>query len=201
MTGIIQEEIFKERPWLLHIDRSSTTQGSGAGVVITSPQGGDMEFAIKFNFKASNNEVEYEALYEANEESMVQYLQRIEELKTKLRSFQLQQIPREENVKADSLSKLASTLEDCKTRHITMQNMPQPRISLNIQGPFPLATEQRKFLLVAIDYFTKWVETESLTRIIEGEVLKFVWKNIIYRFGLHKMGRDRISCPYPKWIR
>ncbi|KAL0302307.1 UNVERIFIED_CONTAM: hypothetical protein Scaly_2566600 [Sesamum calycinum] len=62
MTGIIQEEIFKERPWLLHIDRSSTTQGSGAGVVITSPQGGDMEFAIKFNFKASNNEVEYEAL-------------------------------------------------------------------------------------------------------------------------------------------
>ncbi|KAL0408272.1 UNVERIFIED_CONTAM: hypothetical protein Sradi_1761600 [Sesamum radiatum] len=42
-------------------DRSSTTQGSGSGVVITTLQGDDMEFAIKFNFKASNNEAEYEA--------------------------------------------------------------------------------------------------------------------------------------------
>ncbi|KAL0302664.1 UNVERIFIED_CONTAM: hypothetical protein Sangu_3086500 [Sesamum angustifolium] len=53
---------FQERPWLLHVDGSSTTQGSGAGVVITSPQEEDMEFAIKFDFKASNNETEYEAL-------------------------------------------------------------------------------------------------------------------------------------------
>ncbi|KAL0458431.1 UNVERIFIED_CONTAM: hypothetical protein Slati_0470300 [Sesamum latifolium] len=52
--------------------------------------------------------------YEAKEESMMQYLQQIEELKTKFKSFQLHQIPREENIKADSLSKLASALEDCK---------------------------------------------------------------------------------------
>ncbi|KAL0439205.1 UNVERIFIED_CONTAM: hypothetical protein Slati_2403500 [Sesamum latifolium] len=38
------------------------TQGSGAGIVITSPQGEDLEFSIKFGFKASNNEAEYEAL-------------------------------------------------------------------------------------------------------------------------------------------
>ncbi|KAL0383081.1 UNVERIFIED_CONTAM: hypothetical protein Scaly_0595400 [Sesamum calycinum] len=54
------------------------------------------------------------------EDSMVQYLQQIEELKTKFKSFQLQQIPWEGNVKADSLSKLASALEDCKTRRITI---------------------------------------------------------------------------------
>ncbi|KAL0458396.1 UNVERIFIED_CONTAM: hypothetical protein Slati_0466800 [Sesamum latifolium] len=48
--------------WLLHMDGSSTIQGSGAGIVITSPQGEDLEFAIKFDFKASNNEAEYEAL-------------------------------------------------------------------------------------------------------------------------------------------
>ncbi|KAL0411326.1 UNVERIFIED_CONTAM: hypothetical protein Slati_3722300 [Sesamum latifolium] len=46
--------------------------------------------------------------YEAKEESMVQYLQQIEELKIKFKSFQLQQIPRKAHVKADSLSKLAS---------------------------------------------------------------------------------------------
>ncbi|KAL0391118.1 UNVERIFIED_CONTAM: hypothetical protein Scaly_0468900 [Sesamum calycinum] len=62
MIGTTQEEVPEERPWLLYVDGSSTAQGSGAGQVITSPQGEDMEFAIKFDFKASNNEAEYEAL-------------------------------------------------------------------------------------------------------------------------------------------
>ncbi|KAL0289656.1 UNVERIFIED_CONTAM: hypothetical protein Sangu_2607500 [Sesamum angustifolium] len=48
--------------WLLHVDGSSTAQGSGAGIVITSPYGEVLEFAIKFGFKASSNEAEYEAL-------------------------------------------------------------------------------------------------------------------------------------------
>ncbi|KAL0295854.1 UNVERIFIED_CONTAM: Ribonuclease HI [Sesamum angustifolium] len=48
--------------WLLHVDGSSTIQCSGVGVVITSPRGEDLEFAVKFSFKASNNEAEYEAL-------------------------------------------------------------------------------------------------------------------------------------------
>ncbi|KAL0401373.1 UNVERIFIED_CONTAM: hypothetical protein Slati_4167200 [Sesamum latifolium] len=55
---------------------------------------------------------------------------------------------------------------------------------MDIVGPFPLAASQRKFLLVAIDYFTKWVEAEPLARITEGEVMKFIWKNIVCRFGI-----------------
>ncbi|KAL0433391.1 UNVERIFIED_CONTAM: hypothetical protein Slati_2673400 [Sesamum latifolium] len=62
MTETTQEEVFEERPWLLHVDGSSTAQGSRAGIVHTTPQGDDMEFAVKFEFKASNNEAEYEAL-------------------------------------------------------------------------------------------------------------------------------------------
>ena len=41
-----------------------------------------------------------------------------------------------------------------------------------------------KFLLVAIDYFTKWVEVEALATITETKVHNFVWKNIICRFGI-----------------
>ncbi|KAL0408144.1 UNVERIFIED_CONTAM: hypothetical protein Sradi_1748800 [Sesamum radiatum] len=52
----------QDQRWLLHVDGSSTTQGSGAGIVITTPQGEDLEFAIKFGFKTSNNEAEYEVL-------------------------------------------------------------------------------------------------------------------------------------------
>ena len=44
-----------------------------------------------------------------------------------------------------------------------------------------------KFLLVAIDYFTKWVEVEPLVVIIEGKIQSFIWKNIFYRFGIPKM--------------
>ncbi|KAL0413548.1 UNVERIFIED_CONTAM: hypothetical protein Sradi_1556500 [Sesamum radiatum] len=62
MTGTIQEEIPGARPWLLHVDGSSTTQGSGAGIVLTTPQGDDMDFIVKFELKASNNEAEYETL-------------------------------------------------------------------------------------------------------------------------------------------
>ncbi|KAL0378511.1 UNVERIFIED_CONTAM: Ribonuclease HI [Sesamum radiatum] len=139
ITEMSIKETSQEQIWLLHVDGSSTTQGSGAGIVITTPQGEDLEFAIKFRFKASNNEAEYKALvigmrmahetgarhllaysdsqlivkqvegaYEFKEENMIQYLQQITDLKAKFHHFQIIQIPKEENAKADSLSKLAS---------------------------------------------------------------------------------------------
>ncbi|KAL0453904.1 UNVERIFIED_CONTAM: hypothetical protein Slati_1368500 [Sesamum latifolium] len=62
MTEMTIKEASQDQKWLLHVDGSSMAQGSGASIVITTPQGEDLEFAIKFNFKASNNEAEYEAL-------------------------------------------------------------------------------------------------------------------------------------------
>ena len=35
-------------------------------------------------------------------------------------------------------------------------------LGLDILGPFPIGTRQMKFLVVGIDYFTKWVEAEPL---------------------------------------
>ena len=51
-------------------------------------------------------------------------------------------------------------------------------------GPLPLGKKQHKFLIVAIDYFTKWVEVEPVTTITEAKVISFIWKNIICRFGV-----------------
>ncbi|KAL0434375.1 UNVERIFIED_CONTAM: hypothetical protein Slati_2771800 [Sesamum latifolium] len=62
MTEMSVKDTSQDQVWLLHVDGSSTTQGSGARIVITTPQGEDLEFVIKFGFKASNNEAEYEAL-------------------------------------------------------------------------------------------------------------------------------------------
>ena len=50
-------------------------------------------------------------------------------------------------------------------------------------GQFPLGKKQLRFLIAAIDYFTKWVEAEPVMTIMKAKVTSFVWKNIIYRFG------------------
>ena len=55
---------------------------------------------------------------------------------------------------------------------------------IDIVGPLPRGKGQVKFLLVAIDYFTKWVEAEALSTITEAKIQSFVWKNIIYRFEI-----------------
>ncbi|XP_030934540.1 uncharacterized protein LOC115959990 [Quercus lobata] len=49
---------------------------------------------------------------------------------------------------------------------------------LDILGRFPLGIRQMKFLVVGIDYFTKWVEAEPLANITQQNVKNFVWKNI-----------------------
>ncbi|KAK2372840.1 hypothetical protein QL285_073931 [Trifolium repens] len=57
---------------------------------------------------------------------------------------------------------------------------------VDILGPFPASQGQVKFLLVAVDYFTKWIEAESVATISAEKVKHFYWKKIICRFGLPK---------------
>ncbi|GMH07793.1 hypothetical protein Nepgr_009633 [Nepenthes gracilis] len=45
---------------------------------------------------------------------------------------------------------------------------------LDVLGPMPLASGQRKFLIVGIDYFTKWVEVAPLRKIIEQNATEFL---------------------------
>jgi transposase InsO family protein len=41
-----------------------------------------------------------------------------------------------------------------------------------------------RFAVVAVDYFTKWAEVEALSSIITKCIEKFLWKNIICRYGI-----------------
>ncbi|XP_075662974.1 uncharacterized protein LOC142632463 [Castanea sativa] len=60
----------------------------------------------------------------------------------------------------------------------TMQNNTQVYVK---------ALRQLKFLVVGIDYFTKWVEAEALAMITEKNVRSFVWKSIICRYGIPRV--------------
>ena len=48
--------------WKLSVDGASNAQGSGAGLILTSPEEIDIEYELIFGFQASNNEAEYEAV-------------------------------------------------------------------------------------------------------------------------------------------
>nr|GFB26715.1 reverse transcriptase domain-containing protein [Tanacetum cinerariifolium] len=52
----------QEEPWTLFTDGSSCVDGSGAGLILTNPDGIEFTYALRFQFAASNNEAEYEAL-------------------------------------------------------------------------------------------------------------------------------------------
>ncbi|KAK0593737.1 hypothetical protein LWI29_018972 [Acer saccharum] len=55
---------------------------------------------------------------------------------------------------------------------------------IDLIGPMPTATGGAKHAIVAVDYFTKWVEAEPLVHITEANTISFVKKNILYRFGI-----------------
>ena len=75
------------------------------------------------------------------------------------------------------------------TEELTPMMAPWPfaQWGLDIMGPFPTAIRQLKFLVVGINYFTKWVEAEALATITEKNIRSFVWRCIICRFGIPRV--------------
>ncbi|KAI5343737.1 hypothetical protein L3X38_011613 [Prunus dulcis] len=75
-------------------------------------------------------------------------------------------------------------------------------------GLMPNAPAKKEMMIVATDYFTKWIEAEALSSTKEVDVERFIWKNIICRFrcsqsivkenGTHIMGRQ-ISAFFAKY--
>ena len=347
--------------WKLYVDGASNAQGSGAGLILTSPEGIDIEYALRFGFHASNNEAEYEAvivglnldhsleidqlevyndsqlvvrqiedIYEAKSETMILYLQKVRNILKKFVLVQVKHVPRVENSQADALAKLATALQEDLGRSMSVEYLAKPSIDpysmavapvesvpswmdpiwdyindgtlpddpkeadkitarsarftnhkgslykqefftpflkciagedteyvlrevheglrgnhigartlagkvlrqgyywptmlkdatdlvkkcricqehakisrlpselltsitspwafqqwgLDILGPLPIGKGQCKFIIVAVDYFTKWAEAEPLATITEQKILNFVWRAIICRFGI-----------------
>ena len=48
--------------WTLYVDNASNDTGSRADMMLIGLEGHKIHYAVRFGFKASNNEAEYEAL-------------------------------------------------------------------------------------------------------------------------------------------
>ena len=75
------------------------------------------------------------------------------------------------------------------SKELTPMTAPWPfaQWGLDIIGLFPTAVRQLKFLVVGIDYFTKWMEAKALATITEKNIRNFVWRNIICRYGIPRV--------------
>nr|GEW32774.1 reverse transcriptase domain-containing protein [Tanacetum cinerariifolium] len=95
--------------WVLYTDGASSAKGSGAGLVLISPTKTEYTYALRLNFKSTNNEAEYEAL-----------------LTSCFKIFKIQNIARNKNQKADVLSKLASVAFNHLTKEILVETLDIP---------------------------------------------------------------------------
>lgn len=48
----------------------------------------------------------------------------------------------------------------------------------------PTSSKSQRYILMGIDYFTKWIEVIPLTNIDQETMIKFIQKHITYRFGI-----------------
>jgi hypothetical protein len=48
----------------------------------------------------------------------------------------------------------------------------------------PASSKNQRYILVGIDYFTKWIEAVALPNVDQEAVISFIQNHIIYRFGL-----------------
>ncbi|CAO2141753.1 unnamed protein product [Urochloa humidicola] len=55
---------------------------------------------------------------------------------------------------------------------------------MDIIGPLPTAPGSFRYAIVAVEYFSKWLEAELLTAITSANIVKFLWKNIVCHFGV-----------------
>ncbi|GJR92583.1 reverse transcriptase domain-containing protein [Tanacetum coccineum] len=77
---------------------------------------------------------------------------------------------------------------------------------MDVLGPLPEAPGKVKFVIVVVDYFTKWIEAKPLAKTTGKEVKKFVWDNIVCRYGLPKIfftdnGTNFTYDPFKSWCK
>jgi hypothetical protein len=97
----------------------------------------------------------------------------------------------------DDASKLIKTCQACQfflpntqapsqpTQLIT-PSWPLQRWGTDIVGPLTTAQGNYKYVVVALEYFTKWIEVKPLANIAAAGLKRFFCHNIIYNFGVRR---------------
>lgn len=69
--------------------------------------------------------------------------------------------------------------------HTTSCSWPFSKWRMNIVGPItPMSTKGHRYILVVINYFSKWAEAVTLQEIKASNIIWFIKVHLIYRFGV-----------------
>nr|GEU58584.1 reverse transcriptase domain-containing protein [Tanacetum cinerariifolium] len=128
-------------------------------LILTNPKVAEFTYAPRFRFEATNNEAEYEALIaglriteemgvgnlhayvdsrlvanqvngtSTKEAYMIRYLKKVRALANSFRMFSIKQVPRRENKKADTLSKIASTSFTHLSKQVLVEKLKEKSIN------------------------------------------------------------------------
>ncbi|KAL6319839.1 hypothetical protein AAG906_036907 [Vitis piasezkii] len=200
-------------PILLGSSSDRTHKPATPSLILQSPTGELMEQAIRLNFSISNSEVEYEAILAGLDLPLVL-------IET---SWNYEQVSCEENGKANTLAGIAATLPIKEAVMLPVYLKVAPLITpervcnisqtnlgwmlnivkylrtgewgMDIVGSLSIAAAQNKFLLIAINYFRKWVEVKAYASIKDKDVSKFVWKNInLYSTSRYPQSNEQVEA-------
>ena len=58
---------------------------------------------------------------------------------------------------------------------------------IDIVGPLPQTEDRYRYIIVAIDYFFRWPEARPLTYANARQVVKFIYEEIICKFGVPRV--------------
>nr|GEW09963.1 reverse transcriptase domain-containing protein [Tanacetum cinerariifolium] len=184
-----------------------------AGLILTNPKEMEFTYVLRFEFAATNNEAEYEALIAGlriatrmgtcNLEANVDSRLVVNHVLGEYADYVLREIHAGScSMHSGPWSVVARALRsgyywptmyrdardvikkcsDCQV-HRPIPRQPQQQLTpitspwpfykwgIDIAGPFPVAAGGLKFLIVAIDYFTKWIEAKAMVTITDQVTL------------------------------
>ncbi|KAL6328439.1 hypothetical protein AAG906_038314 [Vitis piasezkii] len=166
----------------MYFDGAANHLGYGIGVLLVSPQGDHIPRSVRVTFfdyhSTTNNIVEYKAC--------------IISLKTALElGITQMDILGDSNLVLKQVRDLIHVppLE----LHALTSLWPFSVWGIDIIGKIsPKSSNGHEFILVAIDYFTKWVEAASYAKLTSARVVNFIRSHIICRYGApHELISDR----------
>nr|GEV26213.1 hypothetical protein [Tanacetum cinerariifolium] len=190
------QQIYHKEEWVLYMDGAYSIKGSGASLVLIIPIKTKYTYALKLNFASTNNQAEYEALLACLRIAKKMRVQiGFVNVDSKLVASQIngnyeacnEDMIKEIHMEACNMHLKARSVVSKAIRQgyywPTMHWDAREEIRNSLQeGPGNV-----KFVIIEINYFTKWIEAKPLAKTTGKRVKKFVWDNIICGFGLPKI--------------
>ncbi|XP_076924310.1 uncharacterized protein LOC143586717 [Bidens hawaiensis] len=152
--GIDSQGNEEESVWNLYTDGASNEDGSGAGLILISPEGIELTYAVRLTFPSTNNEAEYEALLAG--------LRVARKIPVKRIRAHVDSLLVANQVSGDYEAKDPKMVEYLKKTKELMQSFREATVVHISRGQNKKADALSKLASVAFDHLAKDVKVETL---------------------------------------